>query len=434
MILVATLLVGGGLAAICRMQSLRHPEFRHTLVRDIVRSSKIMVNFFQVTCAITVVYPIGLPEIAADFLKQFNVFNFDIGRVFRIGCFQTIDFVMSISIMVATVALLLLLDVAWYCWRRQTKSKRAPPPTLSCRFQAAALAHRKHDLRFLALVRRGQEAMKVEMRVKADALSLAFYVLVFAHMPISVKVFSVFQCREVDGKFYLIGDMRKQCLDGEWNSVYLPICIVLIVIVVIGFPLGILILLVCKRRSLDDETSIQTFGFLYAPYKRNLYWYEVVIIFRKLLLSGILSMLYTMPTIQISLAAIFSLGFHLVHAWLQPFRAAEANNIEYACLLATELTFIGALTASASNHRVASEHIGGWIVALTVATLSYAVIITFRLLCRNIMLMRAFSAKPNAGSSKTRLVPQQDGNANVQHAIQIATSDASITAKPPKPR
>merc|ERR1711871_1365942 len=433
-----------------------HPEIRDSLVRDAVRSGKIMVNFFQVICAISVVYPVGLPDIAAGFLRQFNVFNFDIGRVFRIGCLQPVDFIFSITIMIGFVVVLLTIDFAWYCCRKARSARRAKSlvahaskegskPRKKTEFNARiqmALAARRHDPRFIALAKTlhssdvdegikhaNQTGKKraADYKDMANALSVAFYILLFSHMPISLKVFSVFQCKQVDDKFFLLADMRKECYVDEWLKRYLPISLALIVIVVIGFPLGILVLLIRKRKVLSHGQSLLTFGFLYAPYKADYYWYEVLIIFRKLLLSGVLSMLYHLPRIQISVAVVLSVIFHLIHAKVHPFRSDVSNNIEYASLFSTELTFVGALAAATSVDKNTSGRIIAYvIVSLTIITLLYALIMTIQVLVKD---FRHFNRASRKVVDRDKKVPKKASikrqptillnNDTVAHAVHM---------------
>jgi len=443
---------------LCKSDRIVHREVRDSLLRDATRSGKIVVNFFQVICAISVVYPVGLPDIAADFLRQFNVLNFDMGKVFRIGCFQPVDFIFSISVMIGAVLFLLLIDLLWYCYRslRSVKRARSAGPArgkanVNIRIQKApsvrirmALATRNHDPRFIALTqaldidgnnssnsnssdRNTRRAKIGSYKDMATALSAGFYILLFSHMPLSLKVFSVFQCRQVDDRYYLLVDMRKECYVGEWLHRYLPVSLALIIVVVIGFPLAILVLLVRKRKVLHKTRSLLTFGFLYAPYKADYYWYEVLIIFRKLLLSGVLSMLYHLPRIQISVAVVLSVIFHLIHAKVHPFRSDVSNNIEYASLFSTELTFVGALAAATSVDKNTSGRIIAYvIVSLTIITLLYALIMTIQVLVKD---FRHFNRASRKVVDRDKKVPKKASikrqptillnNDTVAHAVHM---------------
>ena len=107
---IIILAIFGGIAMICRIRSLQHRDSQLSHSRcskEFENHCQFLPGHLRHLCR----YPIGLPEIAAQFLKQFNIFNFDIARVLRIGCLRTMDFVTSISIMVIAVMFLLVLDL-----------------------------------------------------------------------------------------------------------------------------------------------------------------------------------------------------------------------------------------------------------------------------------------------------------------------------------
>ena len=52
----------------------------------------------------------------------------------------------------------------------------------------------------------------------------------------------------------------------------------------IGIPLFAFILLTKERRTLDSVQTKEKYGFLYRGYKRSFYYWEIVIIYRKVIL------------------------------------------------------------------------------------------------------------------------------------------------------
>jgi hypothetical protein len=82
-------------------------------------------------------------------------------------------------------------------------------------------------------------------------------VLFVAYPSVSVKIFRLFQCREVDGLYWLAVDMRLQCYTSEWTG-YAIYGGVMLIVYVIGLPFGTFVLLYRKRHSLFGPGSEET--------------------------------------------------------------------------------------------------------------------------------------------------------------------------------
>jgi hypothetical protein len=86
----------------------------------------------------------------------------------------------------------------------------------------------------------------------------------------------MFDCRQVDGKWFLVADMRLQCYTTEWLLVA-AYAAFMCLLYVVGLPLVVLLILFRHRAhlfgdpTLDEEAKrIQfKYGFLYRCGKRN---------------------------------------------------------------------------------------------------------------------------------------------------------------------
>ena len=91
-------------------------------------------------------------------------------------------------------------------------------------------------------------------------------VLFIAYPSVSVKIFRLFNCAEVDGSYWLSVDMRLQCYTREWTG-YALYGFIMMVLYVIGLPAIILVLLFKHRTTLfgpGSEETMRRFGFLYV--------------------------------------------------------------------------------------------------------------------------------------------------------------------------
>ncbi len=80
----------------------------------------------------------------------------------------------------------------------------------------------------------------------------------------------VFNCRDVNGVWYLVADMRQECYTGEWVAIA-AYALVMIAVYVVGLPLAVLVILYRNRThlfgdpALDDQAKLvqDKYGFLY---------------------------------------------------------------------------------------------------------------------------------------------------------------------------
>ena len=82
--------------------------------------------------------------------------------------------------------------------------------------------------------------------------------LLFIGYPsVSMKLFNLFKCREVEGVYYLAADMRLVCFDRVWVA-YAAYGIGMIGLYVVGLPVAMFVMLFRRRGSLFGENSTET--------------------------------------------------------------------------------------------------------------------------------------------------------------------------------
>ena len=94
---------------------------------------------------------------------------------------------------------------------------------------------------------------------------------------------------QVGNDYYLAIDMRLQCYTGEWTG-YAVYGLLIVVVYVIGFPVGIFWLLFKRRHALfgpGSEDNMRKFGFLYDAYGPSAWFWETEELIRKLLLTAV---------------------------------------------------------------------------------------------------------------------------------------------------
>ena len=87
---------------------------RDVFLRHVARMLKVVMNFLQVICSIDTVYSISLPAEALAFLRHLKFFNFDLTKLFRLGCLKRLSYMEGLLLILACTFTMLVLDACIY--------------------------------------------------------------------------------------------------------------------------------------------------------------------------------------------------------------------------------------------------------------------------------------------------------------------------------
>lgn len=149
-------------------------------------------------------------------------------------------------------------------------------------------------------------------------------------------------CVQVEGVMYLKADFSVLCYDEKWWSFYVVFLIVGIVYI-LGLPMGVFFYLYSRRNKLDRPEILDSVGWMYTPYKRNAYFWEIQEIIRKMILSGGLIVLSDFPSLQLAAALMFAIFFHQIHAIWKPHATKLGYYLQHTALLAVEIVYVSGL-------------------------------------------------------------------------------------------
>jgi len=155
-------------------------------------------------------------------------------------------------------------------------------------------------------------------------------------------VLEVLDCREIDGNYYKVSDVRTQCFTSKWTEDAI-IAIAVITIFVVGFPLGICCILIRNRHKLFHREQMDDniyyipkinirFGFVFERYTDECYLWEIVEIARKLLLTSLIVFVDEGSAKQVAFASLVSIVFLSLHYKFQPYITTTENTIMTFCL------------------------------------------------------------------------------------------------------
>jgi hypothetical protein len=177
--------------------------------------------------------------------------------------------------------------------------------------------------------------------LKTRAVQTILSALFLLYPGICNKTFRLFKCTEYSGNWYLDADLNIECSEGV-HSQYMILGGFAMGIYTIGIPLFFLALLFSKRKqiALFDEklkageglTEVQQmqrsrWGHLYEAYNADDWYFEVVEMARKMVLTGGLVLITPGSAVQILLGICVCAVYLCVMINSQPFKSASENNL-----------------------------------------------------------------------------------------------------------
>jgi hypothetical protein len=165
------------------------------------------------------------------------------------------------------------------------------------------------------------------------SLVVVFFIL---HPGISSSALSIVSCYELEeGEYWNTDSFNIQCFTEEYGKDYYAIFVLDVVFWTIGMPVVAYVMLWKNRNQLDDPSTKAKYGFLYHGYHGERFYWEFIIMLRKLL---IISVAVVMRNSTVSLQLIFVLIVLLaalaLNQFYKPFELHELNRTEnYSIIL-----------------------------------------------------------------------------------------------------
>jgi hypothetical protein len=97
-------------------------------------------------------------------------------------------------------------------------------------------------------------------------------------------MFNDFNCKDIDGEYRVYNDMSIICWDKIHSFWSYTVAMPSIIVWGLGIPFFALILLIRERKKLAELEIREKFGFLYNGYKLDYFYWEIIIMYRKITL------------------------------------------------------------------------------------------------------------------------------------------------------
>lgn len=231
----------------------------------------------------------------------------------------------------------------------------------------------------------------VSIARKAIRAQLTFFQVAFVFLASSS--FEIFDCtkNESDGLYYLDSEPSVRCgwphapndtASQSWLDIY-QIALFTMFFYVIGIFLLFAVLLFMVRDSLDEETPREILGFFYFRYEKKWFAYELVQLFKKAALAGILSLMVDGNTSLIARKTSCSIMvvtlITLMHFYAAPYESSNLDNM-MSMMLATEfmLLFSGLVFLTdklSSTFRTALQIINIIVIIASVCAMTVFIVV-----------------------------------------------------------
>lgn len=229
--------------------------------RDVLHKGKVMVSFFQISTVIAFQGRIPWPTFFQQFVGYFAFINFDFIPWQSLACATRVT-IFDKALIVGLLPLMALVALVLFYY--------LPSKVLSRWDMADDDTHR------LRRMIQNQKMVKL-------CLFTAF--LLYPH--VSSTELSLLNCVDVDGTSYMTQSLEQQCFTPAYFQQMGGLWIFL-VLYPVGVPVLYLVLLILHRSRLNEPGVLLKLGFLYEAYERQTWYFELIDMLHKLMLTSVL--------------------------------------------------------------------------------------------------------------------------------------------------
>ena len=198
--------------------------------------------------------------------------------------------------------------------------------------------------------------------VRDHNLSTVMSLMLLLHSTLSSSVLSVFSCRTLDNGTWLQESLNLRCWEDQHLFFALALGLPSLVIWVLGFPLAFVALLIGAPR--DSPVTKLRYGFLYNGYKPKLFFWEAVVILRKVTVKAVSVVLsHSDPLQRVMAANTVIVSMLVLQLNYQPYESDRVNRIETLSMAANFFTLtLGAFFSS--HNSVVVQDLLFWSIVL----------------------------------------------------------------------
>jgi hypothetical protein len=181
--------------------------------------------------------------------------------------------------------------------------------------------------------------------LKQELVASIIILLFLVHSSIVQSMFSTFNCMELDpGEYWLLDNLDIRCWDSQHIFFAIALSLPGIVVWVIGVPTVSLIMLYRNRKKLSRIEIRLKFAFLFNGYKQQYYYWEFVILYRKIILITCAVFLgnSSIPIQALTVMILLIVSLHLQYT-RAPYIYDKLNVLELRSIMVVSTTIYSGL-------------------------------------------------------------------------------------------
>jgi hypothetical protein len=291
----------------------------------VVGKIKIIVAYLQVLSALPgVMESVAWPEIFVSFTVPLMAINIDVMSIFaQSACSMAILFPKQFIVhMSMPLFILLTVLFAYFC-------------SNIC----------------------GKKTKEAKQQRSAQTFKIILVLTNLLYPGLCTRIFQMFYCKYipgVDDGAVLVADFSLRCGLGEHRT-FAGLGVLFLFIYVIGIPFAIFCILKKNRKHLYDTKSkkhnevLYKLGGLYSQYEEKYWWFEIVIILHKMVMTGAMCLIGAGSSAQPMIGTLVQLFFLLLVIKTAPYDEDSDDWASFVTSLTLTLTLFAAFAISNTN-------------------------------------------------------------------------------------
>ncbi|KAJ3436420.1 insulin-like growth factor binding proteinn-terminal [Anaeramoeba flamelloides] len=333
-------------------------------------SLTILVSFFQIIVLFPKMY-FNWPFKIQNFFKNFTFFNLNIDML-ALECSFNLSYTEKwFLIMLLPIVIILLFVCFYYLILLHSKIVKKIGPKFLNKFPNLFIKPSKNQqnkflkpftyLKYYHFSFWVNGMDKNDLKVFMNNCINSFVAFIFLmYLILCLKIFEIFDCAKISNSnsqnysYSLKANLKYNCYDGWWYKM-LPFVIIFGILYIIGIPVFLGWSLYYHSRKVDENTFNQRFGLLTSKFRKEWFFWEFVLTFRKITVVVIVLYLSNSPNIQIIIFIILFLFLILIQSYCNPFNTSPRNFLEFSLLVITEFILFCGLYFVSEEFKNSSE-------------------------------------------------------------------------------
>jgi hypothetical protein len=298
------------------------------MIGSVKPSLKSYIGLTQILGGMSFAFDIEWPNLFDELVALTKLLSIDVASLLPMGCFAGVwTFTGNFYFQIGYPLIVLLLFFALYKVRKSQLPEQVDPP---------------------------DREIKVQYEDLTESSLNACFTFIFMIFPaVSQTIFKALIPQPLSEDTTLLRVDFQVDFESTEHTVVMYVAVLMILVYPLGIPIAIVYMLSANRDGLLTPESVERKRFdpLVGDYKLTCYYWEAIEMFRKVLLTGIMSFFVPGSIFQLIFGVLISAGFLGLSVSLRPYLSRFNNRFKIATDIAVLATFSVAIMMNANVDR-----------------------------------------------------------------------------------